>query len=99
MEGVHPLLFGLLPVQNKASSTLDTSRIPLATLPLVHDVLAATWEINKGLTESLDLNQRNADKQIANVLEALNLNRLAGASLYKEREREKPRPRSRRGYG
>ncbi|MEI6045097.1 MAG: type I-D CRISPR-associated protein Cas10d/Csc3, partial [Chloroflexota bacterium] len=100
MEGLHPLLYGLLPLHHPEKSengfgqrpSQSSSRIPLATLPIMLDLLAATWEINNALTESQNNGQRNVDKQVAHVLETLNLNRLAGATLYKERERDKAAP-------
>lgn len=97
MEGLHPLLYGLLPVKDydgdasdSASRTSEASaRLPLAALPTLLDLLAATWEINAALYPGKPGEFRNLDKQIASILEEIKTNYLAGATLYKMRERDK----------
>jgi hypothetical protein len=101
MEGMHPSLSGVLPMPRQAreNPVLDQPRgetgqaqIPLVTLPLLLDIMAAIWEVNTALTSGDSDERRNRDKRIADVLEQLNSNRLAGATLYKMRERKKAAP-------
>ena len=100
MEGLHPLLYGLLPVSRDDSDAIDimrqasesSARLPLATLPALLDLFAAVWEINAALTVARPNEIRNLDKQVASVLEEVRTNYLAGATLYKMRERDKAAP-------
>jgi CRISPR type I-D-associated protein Csc3/Cas10d len=98
MEGLHPLLSGILPLSRDADADTDllagnnSRRLPLSTLPAMLDVLAAIWEINAGLTQNTSGPRRNLDKQVAHILEEVKINYLAGATLYKTRERDKASP-------
>lgn len=104
MEGLHPLLYSLFPVQrteaidDTQSPAIDVAmsntRIPLACLVTMLDLLAAVWEINAGLHSGRPDERRNLDKQVAGVLEEVRSNYLAGATLYKMRERDKAAPYS-----
>jgi len=97
MEGLHPLLYSLLPVSRDDSNATDmmqrasetSARLPLATLPALLDLFAAVWEINAALTVARPNEVRNLDKQVASILEEVRTNYLAGATLYKMRERDK----------
>lgn len=102
MEGLHPLLYSLFPVQ-RAEAIDDTqsptiaesnARLPLACLVTILDLLAAVWEINAALQPGRPDERRNLDKQVAGVLEEVRSNYLAGATLYKMRERAKAAPYS-----
>ncbi len=101
-KGLHPLLYGLLPVSRDDSDATDimrhasesSARLPLATLPALLDLFAAVWEINAALTVARPNEVRNLDKQVASVLEEVRTNYLAGATLYKMRERDKAAPYS-----
>lgn len=100
MEGLHPLLYGLLPVRRigtevtgiEQRASESSTRLPLTTLPAMLDLLAAIWEITAALYQSKPNERRNLDKQVASVLEEINTNYLAGATLYKMRERDKASP-------
>ncbi len=100
MEGLHPLLYGLQPVRRTASEATNidqrasesSTRMPLAVLPTMLDLLAAIWEVNAALYQGKMGEPRNLDKQVASVLEEINTNYLAGATLYKMRERDKAPP-------
>ncbi len=100
MEGLHPLLYGLLPIRRSDAALTGTdqrasessARLPLAALPVMLDMLAAVWEINAALYKGKPGERRNLDKQVASVLEEINTNYLAGATLYKMRERDKAAP-------
>lgn len=100
MEGLHPLLYGLLPIRRSDAERTDldrrasesSARMPLAALPVMLDLLAAVWESNAALYQSKPGERRNLDKQVANILEEINTNYLAGATLYKMRERDKAAP-------
>ena len=97
MEGLHPLLTGLMPMRRIEDEFADSdmrasesgARLPMATLPVMLDLLAAVWEINAGLHQSKGNERRNLDKQVAYILEEVKTNYLAGATLYKQRERDK----------
>src|SRR6266487_1071199 len=97
VEGLHPLLTGLMPMRRTEGELADIdmrasesgARIPMAALPVMLDLLAAVWEINAGLYQSKGGERRNLDKQVANILEQVKTNYLAGATLYKQRERDK----------
>jgi CRISPR-associated protein Csc3 len=99
MEGLHPLLYSLLPTYRndidtgRATSIIRASesstRLPIAALPIMLDLLSAIWEINAALFQGRPDEPRNLDKQVATVLEHIRSNYLAGAALYKMREREK----------
>ena len=97
MEGLHPLLYGLLPIRRTDTeltgivqqASESSARLPIATLPVMLDLLAAVWEINAALYRGKPDERRNLDKQVASVLEEINTNYLAGATLYKMRERDK----------
>ncbi len=100
MEGLHPLLYSLFPVQRAGTNNIVTlqsasessTRLPLACLVALLDLLAAVWEINAALqTGRLD-ERRNLDKQVADILEEVRSNYLVGATLYKKRERDKAAP-------
>ena len=100
MEGLHPLLYGLLPIRRSdaALAGMDqrvsesSARLPLAVLPAMLDMLAAAWEVNAALYKGKPGERRNLDKQVASVLEEINTNYLAGATLYKMCERDKAAP-------
>jgi CRISPR type I-D-associated protein Csc3/Cas10d len=100
MEGLHPLLYGLLPIRRTDVDPIDigqraaesSARLPLATLPALLDLLAAVWEINAALYQGKPGERRNLDKQVASILEEIKVNYLAGATLYKARERDKAAP-------
>lgn len=100
MEGLHPLLYGLFPVQRVGtgdnftfqSASETNARLPLACLVTLLDLLAAVWEINAALQTGRPDERRNLDKQVASVLEEVRSNFLAGATFYKERERDKAAP-------
>jgi len=96
MEGLHPLLSGVLPMTHREDLDIysgnNSRRIPLSTLPVMLDLLAAVWEINAGLHQNTSGERRNLDKQVANILEEVKINYLAGATLYKMRERDKASP-------
>jgi CRISPR-associated protein Csc3 len=99
MEGLHPLLYSLLPTYRsdidagRATSIIRASesstRLPIAALPVMLDLLSAIWEINAALFQGRPGEPRNLDKQIATILEHIRSNYLAGAALYKMCEREK----------
>lgn len=97
MEGLHPLLYGLLPIKDNNGDISDSSsrasetsaRLPLVAVPALLDLLAAIWEINAALYPGKPGEARNLDKQIASTLEEVKTNYLAGAALYKMRERHK----------
>ncbi|HEY0753926.1 MAG TPA: type I-D CRISPR-associated protein Cas10d/Csc3 [Ktedonobacteraceae bacterium] len=96
MEGVHPLLAGLLPVRYSTDDssissrpTESSARLPLAALPALLDLFAAIWEITAALFPGKPGDFRNLDKQVASILEEVKINTLAGATLYKKRERDK----------
>jgi hypothetical protein len=99
-EGLHPLLYGLLPVRRVGTETTgieqrtseSSTRFPLAALPVMLDLLAAIWEVTAALYQSKPGERRNLDKQVASILEEINANYLAGATLYKMRERDKAAP-------
>src|SRR5205807_2075337 len=98
MEGLHPLLYSLIPVRHADKAFGDTgvcpsegsAQLPLAALSTLLDLLAAVWEINAALYQGKS-NERNLDKQVAIILEEVRANYLAGATLYKacERDRDK----------
>jgi hypothetical protein len=100
MEGLHPLLYGLFPTSRDDIETTDmtqrasetSARLPLVALSTMLDLLAATWEINAGLSVANPNEFRNLDKQVASILEEVRMNYLAGATLYKMRERDKAAP-------
>jgi CRISPR type I-D-associated protein Csc3/Cas10d len=100
MEGLHPLLYGLQPIRRTDSEATNidqrasesSTRMPLAVLPTMLDLLAAIWEVNAALYQGKTGEPRNLDKQVASVLEEINTNYLAGATLYKMRERDKAPP-------
>jgi CRISPR type I-D-associated protein Csc3/Cas10d len=100
MEGLHPLLYSLLPMQRTGTGDITTfqsasesnARLPLACLVALLDLLAAVWEINAALQTGRPDERRNLDKQVAGILEEVRSNYLAGATLYKERERDKAAP-------
>lgn len=100
MEGLHPLLYGLLPIHRTDAEFTDMSqrasessaRLSITALQVALDLLAAVWEINAALYRSRPNERRNLDKQVASVLEEINTNYLAGATLYKMRERDKAAP-------
>lgn len=95
MEGLHPLLYSLIPLCRTDNTSGDTgmrpsegsARLPLATLSTLLDLLAAVWEINAALYPG-NSNERNLDKKVASILEELRVNYLAGATLYKACERD-----------
>jgi CRISPR type I-D-associated protein Csc3/Cas10d len=102
MEGLHPLLYGLIPLCRTNNALGETgmrpsegsTRLPLAALSTLLDLLAAVWEINAALYQGKS-NERNLDKQVASILEEVRVNYLAGATLYKACERDqdkKPYP-------
>ncbi len=100
MEGLHPLLYSLFPVQRTGTGDITTfqsasessARLPLACLVALLDLLAAVWEVNAALQTGRPDERRNLDKQIAGILEEVRSNFLAGATLYKERKRDKAAP-------
>ena len=100
MEGLHPLLYSLFPLQRTGTGEIATSqsasessaRLPLACLVALLDLLAAVWEVNAALQTGRPDERRNLDKQVAGILEEVRSNYLAGATLYKERERDKAAP-------
>ena len=100
MEGLHPLLYGLLPIRRTDTEFTDmdqrasesSARLSITALQVALDLLAAVWEINAALYRSKPNERRNLDKQVASVLEEINTNYLAGATLYKMRERDKAAP-------
>ncbi len=100
MEGLHPLLYGLLPIRRTdieftgidQRASESSARLSIAALQVILDLLAAVWEINAALYRSKPNERRNLDKQVASVLEEINTNYLAGATLYKMRERDKAAP-------
>ncbi|MBI4530948.1 MAG: type I-D CRISPR-associated protein Cas10d/Csc3, partial [Candidatus Latescibacteria bacterium] len=75
LDSPHSLLRGVL--DGKTSLTLGD-------LPLTLTILSAAWEANNALSGG----NGNLDKQIATLLERINIEPLAGAGFYKERERE-----------
>ncbi len=97
VEGLHPLLTGLMPIRRTEGEFADIdmrasesgARIPMTAVPVMLDLLAAVWEINAGLYQGKGGERRNLDKQVANILEQVKTNYLAGATLYKQRERNK----------
>ncbi len=98
MEGLHPLLYSLLPLHRTDAefaaaagirASESNARLPIAALPTMLDLLAAVWEINAALYQSKPNERRNLDKQVASILEEIRRNYLAGATLYKMRERSK----------
>ncbi|MBA2287075.1 MAG: type I-D CRISPR-associated protein Cas10d/Csc3 [Ktedonobacteraceae bacterium] len=97
MEGLHPLMYGLLPMRRTDSEATGVdlrasqigTRLPIATLPVMLDLLAAVWEINAALYQGRPNERRNLDKQVANIVETVKTNYLAGATLYKMLERDK----------
>jgi hypothetical protein len=74
MEGLHPLLYSLLPVQRTGDMTTSQSasessaRLPLACLVALLDLLAAVWEVNAALQTGKPDERRNLDKQVAGIL-------------------------------
>lgn len=102
LDGVHPLLAGLLPLRlpresGETAGAMQTearsqATVPLNALPIVLDALAAVWEINAALTSGKTDERRNRDKRIAEVLEQVRTNPFAGATLYKMRARKKAGP-------
>ncbi len=101
MEGLHPLLNGLIPMSRTDTDELadigirpseSNARLPIAALPTMLDLLAAVWEINAGLYQGKADERRNLDKQVATILEEINTNYLTGATLYKMRERDQAAP-------
>lgn len=101
MEGLHPLLHGLIPMARSDTDEMaevgirpseSSARLPIAALPTMLDLLAAVWEINAGLHQGKVGERRNLDKQVATILEEINTNYLAGATLYKMRERDQAAP-------
>jgi hypothetical protein len=100
MEGLHPLLYGLLPshrtdteisdVDQRASES--SARLSITSLQVMLDLLASVWEVNAALYRGKLNERRNLDKQVASVLEEVKTNYLAGATFYKMRERDKNAP-------
>ncbi len=100
MEGLHPLLYCLLPIRRTDAEFADVdqratesnARLSITSLAVMLDLLAAVWEINAALYRGKPDERRNLDKQVASVLEEVKTNYLAGATLYKMRERDKAAP-------
>ena len=82
LDGAHPLLRHVLPHKGTASAPHGTA-IALTDLKEAIDLLSAVWEANAALSGG----KGNLDKQVASVLERVNVEPLAGAGFYKERER------------
>lgn len=83
LDGVHPLLRRTL-LRQSSNHQLQGSVIALADLKETLDLFSATWEINAALSGG----RGNRDKQIASVLEKVNLEPLAGAYFYKRWQSE-----------
>jgi hypothetical protein len=100
MEGLHPLLYGLLPIRRTDAEFTDldqrasesSARLSITSLEVMLDLLAAVWEVNAALYPKKPNEWRNLDKQVASVLEEFKTNYLAGATFYKMRERDKAPP-------
>jgi CRISPR type I-D-associated protein Csc3/Cas10d len=100
MEGLPPLLYGLFAIHRSPNTSIDAAlrpsesntRVPIATLPALLDLLAAIWEITAALFRHTGMEQRNLDKQVAAILSEMRSNHLAGATLYKMRERDHLKP-------
>ncbi|HXL38073.1 MAG TPA: type I-D CRISPR-associated protein Cas10d/Csc3 [Ktedonobacteraceae bacterium] len=100
MEGLHPLLYGLLPIRRTDAEFTDldqrasesSARLSITSLEVMLDLLAAVWEVNAALYPKKPDEWRNLDKQVASVLEEFKTNYLAGATFYKMRERDKAAP-------
>jgi hypothetical protein len=100
VEGLPPLLYSLFAVNRSGGTALDTAtrpsesnaRVPIATLPVLLDLLAAVWEITAGLYPYTTKEPRNLDKQVASILAEIRGNALAGATFYKMRERSHQPP-------
>lgn len=75
---------------NSLRAVLDgtDSTVSLAQVPRTIGLLSAVWEVNTALTAGADGRSMNVDKQVANVLEVINSEPLAGARFYKERVRD-----------
>lgn len=78
LDGVHSLLRHCLPRQSSAEQ-LEGSVIALADLKRTIDLLSSAWEVNAALSSG----RGNRDKQVATVLEKVNVEPLAGAYFYK----------------
>lgn len=100
MEGLHPLLYGLLPSRRTDTEFIDvdqrasesSARLSITSLQVMLDLLAAVWEVTAALYRGKLNERRNLDKQVASVLEEVKTNYLAGATFYKMRERDKAAP-------
>ncbi|MFL5692059.1 MAG: type I-D CRISPR-associated protein Cas10d/Csc3, partial [Ktedonobacteraceae bacterium] len=100
MEGLHPLLYCLLPIRRTDAEFADVdqratesnARLSITSLEVMLDLLAAVWEVNAALYRGKPDERRNLDKQVASVLEEVKTNCLAGATLFKMRERDQAAP-------
>ncbi len=97
MEGLPPLFSGLFPTSldtERAEGSIQrasesSARLPLAVLSTMLDLFSAVWETNAALfPHKPGKMRRNLDKQIASILQEVNTNHLAGATLYKMRARD-----------
>src|SRR5258708_14647565 len=99
-EGLHPLLYSLLPIRRTDAEFSDidqrpsesNARLSITSLEVMLDLLAAVWEVNAALYRGKPDERRNLDKQVASVLEEVKTNYLAAATFYKMRKRDKSAP-------
>jgi hypothetical protein len=97
MDGLHPLLFSLLPLPSPSETRHNAAavrshtgtQLPLVALPATVDLLSAIWHSAVVLFPQATSEQgnRNQDKQVAFILEELARTPFAGATLYKRLER------------
>ena len=81
LDGAHSLIHNVLP-RSGNTKALKGTVIALYDLKEAIDLLSAVWEVNAALSGG----RGNLDKQVATVLEQVNVEPLAGAGFYKRRQ-------------
>ncbi|HKZ79719.1 MAG TPA: type I-D CRISPR-associated protein Cas10d/Csc3 [Anaerolineae bacterium] len=81
LDGAHLLLRNVLPRNEQLTAPAGTV-IALVDLKEAIDLLSAVWEVNAALSGG----KGNRDKQVAGILEQVNMEPLAAARFYKERQ-------------
>ncbi|OCL26486.1 hypothetical protein U472_10845 [Orenia metallireducens] len=81
LDSIHNLLRKVLPEISLGEEGEFLGEIPLTKAEKLFDIFSAIWEITNLLYQR--------DKEVANVLDILNSNNLAGAYFYKRYESEK----------